>query len=1312
MRRQLDVNKLEGVFKKLMEDHRQKCAFKTYLLIVTGIISGGGLFPFTQANVFAATNSWVIDMKLLSDNSISPWVQVFALFVATIGYFSLLYFGNRKYKYDILSSAAGLINEQFRFVPTQEWFRAKSELNIKNLGKSINLNVNFRYELYDDAFASTCRDTRVARLFIQEKSQLLSNYRKTREKFETKLDGRILSEIDKALYAITDNLALGDWNNEVLNTIDQSVEVILTKLHDAIDNKQIDYDDYDYTSIHSSLGKIKNHIHNEWIRSIKGQSLIVYGRGGIGKTHLLAKLVQSRLEENLPTLFVLGKLITDTCNPIDQILGELDLQCKKETFLQALNKYGDENGRVLVVVDGINEGAGLSLWKNHLLAFLNEFEQYKNIGIIISVRTAGGNNWFYKFIRDEGFPSYQHQGFSGNVTGAVEYMFKSFSVPLPTWPILNKEFHNPMLLTLFCRSHQGEEVSPHRESGLEIIEHYIQHFNQRLADFFQFPSAVNVLHDVLSDVAGQMISIGNRWRLPQTDLISILKKNQHIDDKADMFLNALLDEGVLNEYDLSSDNIFYTFGYDTIGSYMIAASMVEKGEIGGDILNDGSVLEALTDVLPQREGKELFEKLGDVFNEYPIKELFIENLSMRNTLTEAGKKMLQGLRDNENWERVFDVTARVPYQDDWPINANVLEAILKPMSLVKRDALWTTAISGDTVIKENISLYVSWGKSASQDVINGLNEKSLLLIIRLLIWTLATTDLALRDNATRALVNVLRFKKGLMLQCIRDYDETNDDYIAERLYAVVFGCCTGNQSKEYVGDVAQLTYDCMFKNGNPRENILVRDYGKNIVEYALYIGCTLDVNLEKVRGPYNKDVKEIFVPTEEILKYVLEYDKVADHELYWAQNNILESMRTEYSSRGMYGDFGRYTFQAALNMWEDDIEQLSNYAIKYIFEEIGYDAQMFKDFDGHYSSMSRHKNTIERIGKKYQWIAMYKVAALLADYHYGNEPKRDWYSPLNVSVRKFDTTLFMNPDVRDFSDALPAYHVPEYNLLTDDDETWMRSWKKMPRVENYIEYERDGRKWIDLYSYYTISSNTQSDVAHLSTKSERELWTFCHAFFVDERDRKKMCQIIDKEGLKGRSSSENREIYSIYYREYYWSENYKKEVVAREYTERPFEVGRRNTDIVVQPAYLLYAIGEYADASLTEGKEIKMPSPQLYESLGLKYSVSDGVWLMPDGTVGCYDSGWVHGGQGCLMIRKDLLLDFMRKHKKNIVWPILIERTYKPSTTFWPRIQVGGFVCMDGMGKLYSKFRSYQETKFDKIKRNIEAKMTKRWNYI
>lgn len=329
----LDSDDLKVFFQKFMENLRQKWFFKTYVSAMTFIVGTGGIIPILKLNLFVFSEREMFYLHFLIDDGLPSMVLICALAFVTFAYIAYMYFSNKKYSYEILHSTVKLINEQYKFVPTQDWFKEKSELHISNLGNMFNLNVNFKYELFEDAFASTCRDERLTRCFSEEKKLLLTAFNHAVDNFEKKLGVDLTHELKVNIDGILDGISRNNWEGSCLTKIDDSINNINNIFNNAIHNKSIKYSDYDYSNLHTALGKISTHIHNSWIQSIQNQAIIIYGKGGSGKTHLLAKIVQRRLEENLPTIFFLGRLITDTSIPIDQILSILDIKCRKDVFL-------------------------------------------------------------------------------------------------------------------------------------------------------------------------------------------------------------------------------------------------------------------------------------------------------------------------------------------------------------------------------------------------------------------------------------------------------------------------------------------------------------------------------------------------------------------------------------------------------------------------------------------------------------------------------------------------------------------------------------------------------------------------------------------------------------------------------------------------------------------------------------------------------------------------------------------------------------------------------------------------------------------
>lgn len=183
---------------------------------------------------------------------------------------------------------------------------------------------------------------------------------------------------------------------------------------------------------------------------------------------------------------------------------------------------------------------------------------------------------------------------------------------------------------------------------------------------------------------------------------------------------------------------------------------------------------------------------------------------------------------------------------------------------------------------------------------------------------LISSNRNLRDKSTKALVNLLTGKMDIVIDLLKTFEDVDDPYIIERLYAVAFGCVVSEQSEEMIEELAVYVYNKIFDVDYVYPNILLRDYAKNIVDYAKY---KIDSSVLKdmdVEPPY----KSIFpkVPTdEEIEGYKYDHKASDFKDYYWSQNTILNSMRVEYTRDGQpgwYGNFGRYTFQSYFHKWK------------------------------------------------------------------------------------------------------------------------------------------------------------------------------------------------------------------------------------------------------------------------------------------------------------------------------------------------------------------------------------------------------------
>jgi hypothetical protein len=78
------------------------------------------------------------------------------------------------------------------------------------------------------------------------------------------------------------------------------------------------------------------------------------------------------------------------------------------------------------------------------------------------------------------------------------------------------------------------------------------------------------------------------------------------------------------------------------------------------------------------------------------------------------------------------------------------------------------------------------------------------------------------------------------------------------------------------------------------------------------------------------------------------------------------------------------------------------------------------------------------------------------------------------------------------------------------------------------------------------------------------------------------------------------------------------------------------------------------------------------------------------------------------LIRKDLLLDYLRKNKKCIFWPVLNERMVQDMESLGAANyeQNGGWAYMNENGKVYQRLRCYELSKLQIINNKLKKLMT------
>ena len=1108
-----------------------------------------------------------------------------------------------------------------------------------------------------------------------------------------------------------------------LPSLSSLVEAVQDIANNVVDKEKISYEDerisrklYDYAV---DILNVYNELHQDIMRLINDPILILEGDAGVGKSHLIADVVERQAKEKQFSLLFLGqKFVTDE-DPFTQMMNMLYFKGSSEEFLEMLEaKAEGTRHRIIIFIDAINEGHGLTIWPNNIRSFIDRIRQHPWLGLVLSIRSSYqpailpwdelGYDYCVRAL---------HQGFGINTQKAVKLYFKEYDILYPAVPLLNPEFRNPMFLHLFCEGmkNNGYRKIPEGIKGITSVmnlffdgvekslrkgKHYstsIRSVEKAVHKFIEYATKEN-RHEVPIDIAREIF----------TDIYpSVFDEGELLDG---LVSEGVFSKNVFRKVDGSYEEYIY-LTYERFENILQAAYLIDELQYGSEALEEyvqkfkhpyqvGGLLESLAILLPERKSVELYDMLPNFYSSKAVVYAVLSSLIWRdeNTIdSHLDKYFAEFMGEDQFIERFFRIIIEIGFNTGNYYNADFLHRMLAPMQLADRDAMWIPLLyriygSQDNILEE----VVNWVWDESDEV--NIDEKSVELGATLLSWFLACTNRKLRDTTTKALVQLLHNRMQVLITLLEKFKTVDDPYIHERLYAVALGCAVKSKSKEHLAGLCHYIYSKVFDvEDEVYPHVLLRDYAREVIEYAISIGAGLDVEVNKIRPPYHSSFDFKPVPDEEIKAI---YEGCGGYRNSPGLCSLLTSMFTEHTTVGYsYGDFGRYTFQSALSNWKIDAERLSNIAIKLIIDKYGYREEKHGAFDKVIGS-GRGRSAVphERIGKKYQWMALHELLARVAD----NFPKLEsswsdniveYEGPWEPFVRDIDPTTLMRVDedesnpIDDFWWYGGKYANWEYEMAD-----WLYMDDDVPPVEPIIEVkDHDECDWLALECYPEWSE------PHSNEDIYKRLWYQVRSCIIDEKEFSHVYEWAGKQNFGGRWMPENRDKYELFYREYYWSPAYKFYDVEG-LTKREIIDKKTNQFITNAEVTSIGYLWEAEDHSKETSFYSLIPSKQLFEGMKMQYADEDGVFLNEEGKEVCFDARAKKlRSRTYLLIRKEALLDYLKTHHKKIMWYVLGEKNiiglhnYRNELNLPKWLIVSGTYMLDETGKVIGSLRTSHE---------------------
>lgn len=1223
----------------------------------------------------------------------------------------------------LINKNNGIEKEDNLIVFDDEWFSKHNNRQIKNLGDRYLPDLNIELEL-SNVFNGMNRNADFHKRFTDKTDNLLVDLNDTNIEDIKEHSIKIRDYVIRLDINSNKDIPIGELLSlcdQIQAIIEEELSSLYEQLHQSDSKKSessIQTTIYKLNHAYGSLDDYTIYLNSDEVAAFNNPYVFLYGEGGIGKSHIIADTIREREIDGRESLLFLGQHFKEDSNPLPIMLKELELSCSSEVFLTSLNKRAEKNNSsIIIFIDALNEGNGKDIWKEYLAGIIEQLKQYPWLGLVVTIRTEYVNLLFAENqgLKNE-FVQVRHKGFSTIEYKAIKKYFEYYNVQFNALPFAEQEFRNPLFLRLLCEGFRDEYVNLSEISITDVHKKYLEIINQKISEVCEYSRHINVVKKTINELVKykySAVTVNNL--IPLDDAYQIIASIERKYNICKSVFDELLSNGVITQnksYD-NSDYIYIT--YEKLDDYLYGHLLLDDLEIIGEdkfrdkykgICRYGDVLEALAIVLSERSDIELFD-LFDVDNENVI-NAFCNSLKWRkaDSISDVTMKYINDnvLKYKHGFECQMEVLLLLSTKIGHSMNADKTVEYILNHSMPDRDAIFIPLF--DRLFYEegsSVNRLIDWCYFNNSE--NNTLDETIRLAAEMMTLFLISSNRMLRDKTTKALIRLLSGKVNVLISILDRYKNVDDPYILERLFAVSFGCVMSEKDDENIEILARYTFDVIFNKVNVYPNMLLRDYAKSIIEYAVYKVANLNISLEDIQPPYGSKMPNI-PSDEEIDQYRLDYSKPEFKDYFWSQNAILSSMKVEYDregSPGGYGDFGRYIFQSYFSAWEGlDYNDLKNIAIKRIFS-LGYDVQKHGKYDRKINSRRFSNNKIERIGKKYQWIALYELAAQVSDnykmkYHtdvYGNAEEIFCKGAYEPSLRNIDPTA-MNYFKSEKSRLL---HINLYSIPTTTNTQWLSDFADLPMIEDLLVTNYDNVDYALLNGWYIWTEEKNLGEKRYSNP-KKDMWIQINAYIVKKESYDLTVKALENKDFMGRWLSEPNDNYYLYNKEYYWSEAY-------EFYHNPYYCGedwvnlndRGNLNVnnllalIPSCRYVSERDGDSLDTtnSLTWYK----PCDELFSGLSMKYGSDNSTLYGADGKIICFDSNELLNEDVGLFIDKEKLKNFLELNEYKIVWTLLAEKRIIGEThrrhKRYRQPRISGIITTDDNGDYKNLLKSFED---------------------
>jgi hypothetical protein len=986
------------------------------------------------------------------------------------------------------------------------------------------------------------------------------------------------------------------------------------------------------------------------------QVAVMTGPAGIGKTYLAIDAVVRRLAKGRPSVMMHGRWFNDH-EPLAHLRDVLQMppDLTSEESIALLDESARAAGApALLVIDALNDTRPRSLWRDNLDRLITIVGRFSNVRLLLTART----HYAAQVVpRDLTLPRFEHTGFEGVEFEAVSEYAEFYGLEPPTSPPVHGEFDNPLYLRLVCEALQANNRLPLDQANMgldELTKIILDNANTVISDRIDASPSDRVVHRAMHALAAA-IADGGGGPLARPDAQAVLTPIWYDVSSEKSLLDALIAQGLVEEDVLpdgspyGADIIAITF--ERIGHHLIVSDALTgvtnadgvRAQVAGRLGNligigatiDLGILEATSVVVAERLGLELSEFRTEIGDDDALAAAVIAGAGWRSTsciTEETGDIIVDALTREATFDASLTMLFRLAARPDHPLNADFLHEHLNGLTMGARDQFlpgWLHITHGTSGAVDRL---IRWAREKPLDQVGAGTTR---LWVTALLWTTSATDRRVRESATIAAARLLARHPGQSAGLLEQFSVVDDEWVVERALEVACSALRANGSTADWTSAAEIVWTNFFaRPGDLTPNAAVRDAARSVLEAANDRGTLpVGVKVAQFRPPYASH-------------WPLDWPTEADIAPY----DSTDYPKLVYSTTS--DDFYRYKLEYDLKDRPGiDVPAAARWVVAEVIR-LGYRKERHAWFDeyvmGKYGGGRGKPMWIERIGKKYQWIALNRLIGYVSD-HAPKTPNA--WDPPPPPVPRAATTISrqIDPTVIEFEPAndRPRSWVPTYDWAPIADKTdaqWVADDTDMPTIA-VTDAEHEGQRYIVLSGFYDWNDATDG------SKRSRGIWTHLYSHMVNTQDLPAALAELEGRDLLGHDISNSPRTHDGYVGEFPYGHHHGETIhVVNHESRGPLSVPTQPASWHILGEYE-YAPGDHETISLDA------PAPELFGPApgDLQWNGRNG-WTDSTGKSIAILRHTANAGQNELLIDATWLEHWLTAEQKSLIW---IENTGK-----------------------------------------------------